>query len=178
MDFSVSAARRTISGSGAGARISGMPCNSSGKTRLEKPYECASEMTPRFGQSGRKPIVATIFSASAASCSGRKSHEPRHAAGGRGGFEVNAIPGRQRKFPAAFVRLRADRRFCFHATRRAGRRMNSGEWPCGQDRAGAADGSWLRRPRTVRQTSSGGRDAKSRRASSPRRSAAIFRHCS
>src|SRR5437773_11418705 len=61
-------ATRMASGNGDGARISGMPCNSSGNTRFEKPYECAIEITPRFGQSARRPIVATMLSASAAIC--------------------------------------------------------------------------------------------------------------
>ena len=73
MAGSFSAVRRMISGNGAGARINGMPCSSSGSTRLENPYECAIEMTPRFGQSARKPIVATILSASAMSCSAVKA---------------------------------------------------------------------------------------------------------
>src|SRR5579859_1490919 len=67
------AAWRTASGSAVSARMSGMPCNSSGRIRLENPYECATEITPRFGQSGRRPIVATMLSASAASCSARKA---------------------------------------------------------------------------------------------------------
>src|SRR5206468_1755665 len=62
------AATRVASGNGEGARISGMPCNSSGKTRFEKPYECAIEMTPKFGHSARRPTVATMLSASAAIC--------------------------------------------------------------------------------------------------------------
>src|SRR5512140_793124 len=65
----VEAACFTASGRALPARTSGTPCNSSGRTRFENPYEWASEIAPIFGHSGRKPIVLTMFTASAANCS-------------------------------------------------------------------------------------------------------------
>src|SRR5690349_3109422 len=68
MDSASADAPRTASGKGLSSRITGIPCSSNGSTKLEKPYECAREMTARLGQAGRNPIVVTIFAASAASC--------------------------------------------------------------------------------------------------------------
>src|ERR1043165_4406724 len=60
---------RKAAGNGDFTNNSGIPSSNNGKTKFENPYECASEIAARFGHSRRKPIVATMFVQSAASCS-------------------------------------------------------------------------------------------------------------
>jgi hypothetical protein len=58
-------ALRKVPGNGSPRAIIGIPFSSMGNTRLENPYECAIEITPKFGAVLCKPIVSQICSQSA-----------------------------------------------------------------------------------------------------------------